>query len=173
MVCLINNAARVEPLKSIEDCLAEEIIHSFHINLIAPIVLSSIFIKKTEGMKIRRKIINISSGSGTYPAPDMSIYSSTKAGLDMFTRCVGAEQINKDHPVEIIAVYPGMVDMEMQRIARSEESAMTDFFKKAYTNGELQSADHLAQDIKRMIEKKFETGRLANHILWDRKEGGG
>lgn len=92
MICLINNAAMLEPLKSIEECGAWEINKNLQISLIAPIVLSSCFIKQTHHFQGRRKIINISSGSGKYPAPDMSIYCTAKAGLNMFTHCVGAEQ---------------------------------------------------------------------------------
>ncbi|WEK56056.1 MAG: SDR family NAD(P)-dependent oxidoreductase [Candidatus Cohnella colombiensis] len=92
LICLINNAAMLEPLKSIDQCNAEEINKSLQISLIAPMVLSSCFIKQTDNVQTRRKIINISSGSGTFPAPAMSVYSTAKAGINMFTQCVGAEQ---------------------------------------------------------------------------------
>lgn len=72
------------------------------------------------GLSIRKKIINISSGSGIYPAPTMSVYCSVKAGINMFTQSVGSEQRNRPNPVEIIAVNPGMVDTDMQRMARGK-----------------------------------------------------
>lgn len=81
MLCLINNAAMLEPLKSIEKCTQEEINENLQISLIAPMILTSCFIQQTENLQLRRKIINISSGSGTYPAPDMSVYCTAKAGI--------------------------------------------------------------------------------------------
>ncbi|WP_259391424.1 SDR family NAD(P)-dependent oxidoreductase [Paenibacillus sp. 1011MAR3C5] len=77
--------------------------------------------KSTSHIHTRRKIVNITSGSGSYPAPGMSSYCSAKAGLNMFTQCVGLEQQNQPNPVEVIAVIPGMVDTEMQAIARSKD----------------------------------------------------
>jgi len=77
-ICLINNAAVVDPLKSIEQCTAEEISKSLQINLIAPMILTSCFITYTNNFQRRRKIINISSGSGNYPAPQMSVYCTAK-----------------------------------------------------------------------------------------------
>jgi benzil reductase ((S)-benzoin forming) len=110
LICLVNSAAILEPLKAIEQADAAEIKGSINVNLIAPIVMASQFIERTKDFTIRRKIVNISSGSGTYPAADMSIYSTTKAGLNMFTRCIGVEQAGNENPVEIIAVDPGMVE---------------------------------------------------------------
>jgi benzil reductase ((S)-benzoin forming) len=103
MVCLINNAAMCEPFLPIENCHVEDIKANLNISLTAPICLTSAFIRATENWSIRRKVINISSGSAIYANLSMSIYSTAKAGLDMFTRCVGVEQKNKSNPVEIIA----------------------------------------------------------------------
>jgi len=86
MICLVNNAAMLEPLKSIENCEPEEISKSLSINLVAPIVMSSCFIKLTDHLKVRRKIVNITSGAGVHPLEDMSMYCTAKAGLNMFTR---------------------------------------------------------------------------------------
>jgi benzil reductase ((S)-benzoin forming) len=167
MICLINNAAMLEPLKSIEDCSTEEISSNLRISLIAPITLSSCFIKMTEHLIVRRKIINITSGAGMYPLQDMSIYCTAKAGLNMFTRCVGVEQVGNGNSVEIIAVDPGMVETNMQKTARgmnAQDFAMGDFFREAYLNGELQSAETLVKELKNIIEYQYETGSLLNHF---------
>ncbi|OPA81218.1 short-chain dehydrogenase [Paenibacillus selenitireducens] len=161
MLCLINNAAMLEPLKSIELCLPDEIQQHIQVSLVAPMVLTSCFIRHTEGIHTCRKIINISSGSGKYPAPDMSVYSAGKAGVDMFTQCVGIEQGNRLRPIEIIAVDPGMADTEMQRIARSKPGfEMSQFFQEAYDNGQLQSTEMLGQHILNIIERNYESGKL-------------
>src|SRR5690606_13471914 len=81
MVCLINNAAMLEPLLPIEKCSAKEIASHIQVTLMAPMILTSVFIKLTEHWNVRRKVIHISSGSGSYPNPSMSVYSTAKAGL--------------------------------------------------------------------------------------------
>ncbi|WP_235857678.1 SDR family NAD(P)-dependent oxidoreductase [Paenibacillus albiflavus] len=166
MICLINNAAILEPLKSIEECNAEEINKNFQINLVAPIVLTSCFINQTDNIQLRRKIINISSGSGTYPAPDMSVYCSTKAEIDMFTQCVGAEQSKQKYPIEVIAVDPGMVDTELQRVARgknNQDFEMAKFFKQAHQTGQLQTREALGKHLLKIIEKQFQPGKLLKY----------
>jgi benzil reductase ((S)-benzoin forming) len=167
MVCLVNNAAMVEPLRLIQDCKSEEITTSLNISLIAPIVLTSSFIQLTRDWDTRRKVVNISSGSGVYANPSMSIYSTAKAGLNMFTRCVGAEQKNEEAPVEIIAVDPGMVDTLMQETARGlpeEQFALAKYFKDAYSAGQLLSTDEIAAHLLQVINSKLETGRIMNYL---------
>jgi benzil reductase ((S)-benzoin forming) len=164
-LCLVNNAAMVEPLKTIESCEIDEIAKNLQISLVAPIVLTSCFIKNTAAIRMKRKIVNISSGSGTYPAPDMSIYCTAKAGLNMFTRCVGREQAGNSNPIQIIAVDPGMVETEMQRIARTRpDFAMADYFNKAYAEGQLQTVKEVAYYLKAIIEKDIEPGKVINYI---------
>lgn len=163
MICLINNAAMLEPLKTIDKCTPEEINLNLQTSLIAPIVLTSCFINQTSELHLRRKVVNISSGSGTYPAPAMSVYCTSKAGINMFTACVGAEQANQLFPVEIVAVDPGMVETELQMIARGktdEEFVMAKYFKQAYETGQLVLTETLGEHLLRIIEKKIEPGKL-------------
>ncbi|MCR8842632.1 SDR family NAD(P)-dependent oxidoreductase [Paenibacillus sp. SC116] len=167
MICLINNAAMLEPLKPIELCTSDEIVSNLQISLTAPMLLSSSFIKHTEELKIRKKIINISSGSAIYPVPDMSVYCTAKAGLNMFTQCVGVEQSNRTNPVEIIAIDPGMVDTALQQSAREQDAAQfscAGLFQEAYANGQLQSTETVVKHIKQIIEGKVEAGRSLTSI---------
>lgn len=166
MICLINNAAMLEPLKSIDQCSPEEINTNLQVSLIAPTVLTACFIKQFNHVSARRKIMNISSGSGSYPAPGMSVYCTAKAGMNMFTRCVGEEQRRREHPVEIIAVDPGMVDTEMQAVAREkseEQYEMANFFKRAHQSGQLQSTENLGKHLLNIIHSKIEAGKLVAH----------
>lgn len=167
MICLMNNAAMLEPLKTIDQCSAEEINIHLQISLAAPMILTSSFIKLTDNMPVRRKIINISSGSGTNPAPAMSVYSAAKAGLNMFTGCVGLEQLSRNNPLEIIAVDPGMVETEMQATARgknAEDFEMAAYFRQAYRAGQLQSPEELGNHLLKLIEKKVEPGKMVKYF---------
>ena len=94
-VCLINNASAVEPIGPIEKCPATEIESHLKIGLLAPILLTSLFIQRFSNAKIRKKIAFISSGAAFTPLPDESIYCASKAGMHMFGQCVGIEQKNR------------------------------------------------------------------------------
>ncbi|AEI42933.1 SDR family NAD(P)-dependent oxidoreductase [Paenibacillus mucilaginosus] len=165
MICLINNAGTVEPLQSFETCGHEAIGANILTNLIAPMVLTSSFIKYTENYPIRRKVVNISSAASIYPLSGMGTYCTAKAGINMFTSCVGAEQADKPNPVEIIAVDPGMVDTEMQlRCRETERFAMAEYFRGLQNHNGLISAARAAENIHRMIERKYERGKLLSPI---------
>lgn len=153
---LINNAAMLEPLKPIDRCSAEEISQQLEISLAAPMILTSSFIQQTSHLNARRKIVNVSSGSGIYPAPSMASYCTSKAGMNMFTQCVAMEQSGQPNPVEVIAFDPGMVDTELQAVARgksAEEFALSEVFGQVYEAGQLRSPQDVA---KQLIERMEE-----------------
>jgi len=151
---LINNAATVEPLLPADACTPDLIVQSLHINLTAPIQLASAFLAKTEGMTCPRTIVNVTSGSGTYPAAGMSLYCAAKAGMDMFTRCVTLEQEKRSAPVRLIAFDPGMMDTAMQQAARSSAIELSAYFQKQKEDGALANpADVAAALIERLQGK--------------------
>ncbi|GAB6926240.1 (S)-benzoin forming benzil reductase [Paenibacillus sp. JCM 10914] len=166
MVCLINNAGMVEPLKRIESCDSQQIELNVQIGLIAPMILSSSFIRYTSRFSLRKKIINISSGSGSHPAPGMSSYCSSKAGLNMFTQCVGLEQSAAPYPVEMIAVSPGMVETDMQRTARAQdvqEFEMAAAFQQAHDTGYLLSTEEIGSHLMGMIKAEYRSGEVMDY----------
>ncbi|MDQ0170685.1 SDR family NAD(P)-dependent oxidoreductase [Paenibacillus tundrae] len=148
IIGLINNAAMVEPLKPIDQCNAAEISQSLNISLVAPMILSSAFIRHSNAMNVRRKIVNVSSASGQYPAPAMGTYCTAKAGINMFTQCLEAEQGGAENPVDVLTFDPGMVDTELQAVARGKneaEFALSTLFSQAYEAGQLQDARDVAE----------------------------
>jgi NAD(P)-dependent dehydrogenase (short-subunit alcohol dehydrogenase family) len=68
------------------------------------------------------RIVNVSSGAARGPFPRTGPYSVSKAGLDMLTRQVSSEL--DDGRVILTAVYPGIVDTEMQALIRGQEAAL-------------------------------------------------
>ncbi|MEK4661793.1 SDR family NAD(P)-dependent oxidoreductase [Priestia sp. FSL H7-0729] len=161
---LINNAAMLEPLRPIDQCSAEEISQSLNISLSAPMIVSSSFIQQTNHLSARRKIINLSSGSATYPAPSMAVYCTSKAGLNMFTQCVSLEQMGQQNPVEIMAFDPGMVDTELQAAARgksTEEFALSGLFNQVYEAGQLRSP----RDVAQQLIKRLDENSDASHVI--------
>ncbi|GAS80481.1 SDR family NAD(P)-dependent oxidoreductase [Paenibacillus amylolyticus] len=161
---LINNAAMLEPLKPIHQCSAAEISQSLNISLAAPMILSSSFIQQTNHLSARRKIVNLSSGSGSYPAPSMAVYCTSKAGMNMFTQCVSLEQTGKQNLVEIIAFDPGMVDTELQAVARgksAEEFVLAGMFNQVYEAGQLRSP----RDVAMQLIERMDAHSDASHVI--------
>jgi len=164
-VCLVNNASAIEPAKVIEKCPVNEIESHVKIGLIAPMILTSMFIRKFSGYKIRKKAVFISSGAAFSPLVGESIYCSSKAGINMFTRCIGAEQSEVDHGFEVISIGPGMVDTQMQLAIRSkpiDEFPLAVFFKQAHLDGKLQAPSQVADKIYKILNNRYEQGKYVS-----------
>ena len=106
---LINHAGTVAPMKPIEKSESEQFITNVHINLIAPMILTSTFMKHTKDWKVEKRIINISSGAGKNPyfGWGASLYNESR--VNMFTQCVATEEVEKEYPVKTVAFAPGVV----------------------------------------------------------------
>ena len=62
-VTLFNNAGDLGTVNTLENISPEDISYTIKVNLIAPLILSSLFIKLSKGWDCKKKIINISSGA--------------------------------------------------------------------------------------------------------------
>ncbi len=120
-IYLVNNAGIINPVNRAEDCAAEDIELHMRINLLAPMLLSSAFIRHTKDLSITKRIMNISSGAAHNPYYGWSCYCTAKAGLDMFGRCISEEQRDEASPVETMNVAPGIIDTGMQTTIRGTD----------------------------------------------------
>uniref|UniRef100_A0A3Q3W376 Hydroxysteroid (17-beta) dehydrogenase 12b n=1 Tax=Mola mola TaxID=94237 RepID=A0A3Q3W376_MOLML len=80
----------------------------------------------------RGAILNISSASGMYPVPLLSIYSASKAFVDFFSRGLQAEY--KSNGIIIQSVLPFFVATKMSKIRRATLSKPT---PERYVSAEL------------------------------------
>ncbi|MBD3920067.1 SDR family NAD(P)-dependent oxidoreductase [Paenibacillus sp. PR3] len=162
-ITLINNAATVTPLDTIDHLSSAQLSHALHLNLMTPIMLTSALINLTNGYSIERLIVNISSGSGSYPAPGMSVYCSAKAALNMFSQCVQAEEAIHGR-LRAVSVDPGMVDTSMQAVARSDanDHPMRGFFALAEQNSQLRSPRYVAE---RIVSEVIFSNGTSDHII--------
>ncbi|MTI48274.1 (S)-benzoin forming benzil reductase [Sporosalibacterium faouarense] len=159
---LINNAGIVAPIKPLDKSTSGEIIKNVNINLIAPMILTSSFIKMSNGLDIKKRIINISSGAGKRPIFGWGSYCTSKAGIDMLTRCTGLEQEDKNYPVEIASFGPGIMDTDLQKEIRSSDK--NDFksletFVKYKEEGKLSHPDKVADVVIELLNSEdFQQG---------------
>lgn len=139
---LINNAGVIEPIGKVGEIDETKIAMNVAVNLTAPMMLSSAFIRKVKDFKGPKRIANISSGAGRKPYEGWGSYCATKAGLDHFSRVVALEQQHESYPVKIVSIAPGIIDTGMQEKIRSsseEEFPLIDRFKD-YKEKEMLSA---------------------------------
>ena len=70
----------------------------------------------------RGKIINVSSDAATVPAPRLSAYCVSKAGVAMLTRCMALELA--EHGIRVNALAPGMTLTDINRDVLSDEAVL-------------------------------------------------
>jgi len=154
-VVLVNNAGSLGSVKPVAHINPRRTADAYHLNLVAPSLLSKLFLENLSESDLPKTIINISSGAGSYPVKSWSVYCASKAGLDMFS-----EVLKLDHPeVRCHAVSPGIVDTEMQgeiRRTRAEDFPDLQRFVEYKQNDELSPVSEVAQKLMHIINNPQE-----------------
>lgn len=162
-IYLINNAGALGFIKPVGKLSAETIIKNYTLNLIAPSVLTNSFIECYNTVDCEKVILNISSGAGKSPIDGWAVYCSSKAGLDMFSRVVDAEQkVRAEHPLDnihkgfrIFSIAPGIVNTEMQsgiRSAEREDFSKVEDFIAYKVNNELIEPTVVSEKYLKLME---------------------
>ncbi|EMY3553498.1 SDR family NAD(P)-dependent oxidoreductase [Flavobacterium psychrophilum] len=113
-IIFINNAGTLGKIGRLENNSSSDIQNAIQVNTITPFLLTSLFLKETQNWNCSKKIINISSGAAVKPYYGWSLYCASKAAIDMMTKAVAVEQETIKNRTKIIAIYPGVVDTDMQ-----------------------------------------------------------
>lgn len=155
---LIHNAGVVAPIMPLRLADEAELAHNLQVNLTAPLLLTSAFLKLTEELRERtaRTIVNISSGAAKKPYVGWSAYCTAKAGIDMLTRCVAAEQGEEEHAAKIVSIAPGVVDTAMQTLIRGTDEANFPSkrrFVELKRTGQLYSPQEAAKKLLRFVRE--------------------
>ena len=121
-VTLINNAGmlpRIAPLAAIP---AADLADAMRVDLEAPMLLTSAFLRATQSWTAIRKVLNISSGLGRRAMASQAPYCAAKAGMDHFTRCVALEEADRPNGAKVCSLAPGVIDTDMQIQLRSADA---------------------------------------------------
>lgn len=148
---IVHNAGAVAPVKPIESAVAGEWARSLHVNLIGVQALTQ-HIYHLLGGEHQSRITTISSGASLRPVGSWSAYCVSKAGLDMWSRCMAEE--GRAHNISSIAVAPGVVDTGMQseiRSAPSEDFPSLQSFINLYEQGQLVSSATVAGQLLPLV----------------------
>ena len=111
---LINNAAILNKIDYTKDIPLYDLEREVLTNFMAPLVLSSMFLPEFI-KKSNTAIINISSPTAVRPQYTNPLYSSTKAGLTVFSEALRKKMNNtlKNGACSIVEVFPPVVDTYM------------------------------------------------------------
>jgi benzil reductase ((S)-benzoin forming) len=165
-VYLINNAGVINPIGPIETLEPAQMDLHMRINLMAPMYLIREFVKHFSDWKTEKRVLNISSGAAINPYHGWSNYCTGKAGLDMFTRCIATEQEDKDYPVKLVAVAPGIIDTDMQTTIRGttdEQFIHKKKFVELKESGQLVAPNLAGKKIKELLfSKNFNNGDITD-----------
>ncbi len=161
---LINNAGTINPIGDVGAHEARELANNIDTNIKAPILLMEAFIKEVQEIALPKYILNISSGAGRKPYAGWATYCASKAGLDLFSACVGVEQETKKFPIKIISFAPGVVDTNMQvtiRSTKKEDFKAVTRFIDLKNNDQLLSPNFVAHKLLDLLpSKQTENGGL-------------
>ena len=149
-ITLLNNAGSLGEINILGNLYSEKIESIIQLNTTTPLVLANEFIRFTKNLNCKKQIINISSGAAINPYSGWSVYCTSKAALDMTTKTIATEQDELKNGVKCVAIYPGVVDTNMQTSIR--KTTVTEFknvqrFKELKENKELYSPKFVAEKI--------------------------
>lgn len=160
-ICLINNAATIEPVGVLGTTEADHIATAITVNLTAPIVLASLFCRAFAEAAAERRIINVSSGAAQNAITGEGLYCIAKAGLEMLTRSLAAEHPSRGF--RAITLRPGVMDTPMQTFVRAQPKdrlPSVDLFKGFHAGGQLVPPDLVARKVvDRLVLGPVEHGR--------------
>lgn len=134
---LINNAAIGQDHLLVHT--APEIVQSIiSTNLIAPILLTRLVLKRMLLQEGGGRIVNISSICGSRGYTGLTVYSATKGAMDAFTRSLAHEVSGRGVLVNSIA--PGFFESDMSSVLSAEQLAT---IKRRTPTHQMTTEEHL------------------------------
>ena len=169
-ICMIHNAGLLGPIGGVggEDRI-EAIVANHHVNFMSPVILTERFVEWVQDWPLSKQVLMISSGAARNPKAAWSAYCSSKAALEMFARTLAVEQEEKDHPIRVVSLAPGVVDTAMQgEIREQSEENMPGVqrFIDFKVNNQLFAPDFVAQRIQQLLESKM----FGEQVVMDLRE---
>ncbi|MCS6944791.1 MAG: SDR family NAD(P)-dependent oxidoreductase [Sutterellaceae bacterium] len=120
---LINNAGLLGHVGPLDAADAEVLATTLRVDLEAPLLLTSAFLRATRRWSAERRVLNVSSGAGRRPIAGWAAYCAAKAGLDHFARVVALDEQRLPNPARIVSLAPGIIDTDMQAELRAADPA--------------------------------------------------
>ena len=148
---IVHNAGVIDPIKPISEANFDDWNYLLQVNLLGVQDITQRLYGLIDGDSHTR-VTTISSGASKYPIGSWSAYCVSKAGLDMWTRCLAEE--GQERNISAISVAPGIVDTNMQKNIRS--SNPNDFplhphFVDYHKSGQLVTPEEVAKQLLDLV----------------------
>ena len=144
---IVHNAGTISPIENMLDVSRDSWERAVNVNLIGVQDLTQ-SLDSLIGGESHTRVVTISSGAAKRPLHGWSSYCVSKAGLDMWTRCLAEE--GESENISALASAPGIVDTGMQKeIRQADESSfpLLQNFIDYHNNGELTNPDDVAEKL--------------------------
>lgn len=140
-VIIVNNAAMIEPIRTIGSLPEKEITTHVKVNMISPMILINRMVPYLKNGKVT--FLNISSGVVNNVIAGWSLYCSTKSAMEAYF-----DTLSKEHTDwEIKSIDPGIMDTDMQESIRKGEFEEKERFESFRSEGKLDSPETVAKRI--------------------------
>lgn len=147
-IYLINNAGVLQPIDQAMNIRAEDLSYHVQVNTIAPIILLNLFLRKATNHQVPLIGVTVTSGAAERPIYGWSVYCSTKASINMYTKTAALEQEEKNTCHKVIAFNPGIMDTKMQeqiRASTADEFIQVEDFRLLKENNQLRDTKTVGQ----------------------------
>ena len=148
---IIHNAGIISPIGSMFDVDSSVWDKTMMVNLLSVQHLTKALHASMVNAQ-RCRVTTISSGAAINSLESWSAYCTSKAGLEMWTKCL-ADEGSRDG-ISAISIAPGIVDTDMQVKIRSvsqEDFPMVDRFIEFHKNGDLVAPNLVADALFNLI----------------------
>lgn len=170
ITALINNAGTIEPVVGVKDIRVEDWHHILNTNLDAALFLPQMLYDKL----LQGRVLNIGSGAAYFAVKGWAAYCVSKAALAMLTQCWQLES----EGVAFANVMPGIIDTEMQAIARKGLSMAPEqvaFYQRLKDNNRLVTPETVAEffvwllldtDKDTYVSQEWDLYDTSHHSAW-------
>lgn len=121
---LINNVGTLAPIGPVYDQEMEAVVTNINVNFTSTVTVTALFARHFGASSGRKTSITISSGAASNGRHGWSLYSSTKAGLEMFVTTFAKEQQAEKRPIHSILFNPGVMETGMQTEIRATDPSL-------------------------------------------------
>lgn len=166
-VVFVHNAGVIAPVGFAGEVDSSEYERNVLLNSAAPQFLGHAFLAALRDTNFdgEAHLVMMTSGAATKPYEGWASYSAGKAAVDMWVRCVGAEQDRRGSRCQVVAVAPGVIATDMQAHLRgmdSEDFPSVGKFKNLHAEGQLRDPTDAARGIWAVLNEKLDNGAVVD-----------
>jgi benzil reductase ((S)-benzoin forming) len=155
-VTFVHAAATLEPIGFAGEVDTAAYTSNVLLNSAAPQVLGHAFLAAMDRGHREGVLVLISSGAARSAYAGWSGYSAGKAACDQWVRAVGLERQERESPVRVLSVAPGVVATGMQEMIRGtdrHEFPKVERFRELAAEGRLRDPDEVAADLWALLDE--------------------